>query len=271
MEELEQEVTEEVEAAPEPVEAAPEPAEEFDYEPEFFSEEPPQHEAPQQQQQQWSPQQVEAYNQYVAQQSQQVPQAQPPQTEQFLDRFLRNPDGTISEVAAQQARQIAENMMYQTMGPIAAQQQQFIRGQAQYHTRASDENIKSMYKGQFNKDESFASNPRVRQRVDSAIAGLRQQAISQAMMGDPSGFAIFSQPTFAKSVLALAKIMEGDTPAGVNTGAAPHVERTAPAAQARPQQLDPETEAAIAHMPEAWKERYREEQANAEKFGDFEG
>lgn len=226
------ETTAEPEVVPEPaVESTPEP--EFTYEPEFITNEQPAHSVqPEPQQPQWSPQQVAAYNEQIRQQQppQQYQQPQQNTAEMTLNRLVQNPDGTISELARSEAQQVAGQMMQQYMNPMGQQMNAFIQGQANYHTAASDENIKSMYSKEFSKDETFASNERVRARVDTAIQGLRYQAINQARAGDPSGFAIFNNPTFSKGVLALAKIMEGHTPTAAEAAAIPHVERTTPAA-----------------------------------------
>jgi hypothetical protein len=269
-EELDQvDVEEQPEAAPEPEAPEPEPQAEYEYEPEFLTEQAAPTPAPaQQQSNQWSPEQVQAYNYYMQQQQRQQPQQH---QEGTLDRLVRNPDGTISEIAGATAQQVARAMMEQTYGPMAYQMSQFVEGQARYHTRANDETIKTMYKNTFTKDETFASNKRVQKRVDDAIAGLRNQAIAQAHMGDPSGFQIFSNPTFAKGVLALAKIMEGHTPTASESAAVQHVERAAPAANKPQMELDPDTEAAISKYGPAFKERYLKALEEQSKFDDFQG
>jgi len=271
-EELEQEVSEEQpvaepDVAPEP--AAEEPAEEFNYEPGFFEE---QEEAPQQQyQQQYSPEQVAAYNEYMRQQQRQYPQPDPNQNEEILNRLVRNPDGTISEIAGRTAQQMAYQVMQQYMSPVVQQQQRFIESQARYQTNLADTQLKQIYREKFNKDETFASNERVRARVDSAIDGLRRQAINQARMGDPSGFNIFSNPTFPQGVLALAKIMEGHTPTAAEAAAIPHIERAAPAAR-RPAsvELDPDTKSALDRMGIS-EERYLKSLEEQAKYDDFQG
>jgi hypothetical protein len=123
---------------------------------------------------------------------------------------------------------------------------QFIQGQAYYQAATTDENIKGMYSSTFDKDETFASSEGVRGRVDDAIRGLRSQAMAKAQMGDPTGFAVFNNPTFAQGVLALAKIMEGHTPAAAGVAAVPHVESVAPATQKPGIVLDADAEAVIA-------------------------
>ena len=278
-EELEQfdgdeEVTEAV-AEPEPVaEVAPEP--EFEYEPEFLSEQP----EPQYQEPQWSPQQVEAYRNQMTQPPYQQPRQQyqqqqpPPQqntAEMTLNRLVQNPDGTIGDIASQRAQQVTQQMMQQYMNPMGQQLQQFIQGQANHYTATSDETIKSMYKKEFSKDETFASNERVRARVNTAIQGLRHQAVQQARSGDPSGFAIFNNPTFSKGVLALAKIMEGHTPTASEIAAIPHVERTTPSA--RPPtavDIDPDTKSALARVGIS-EERYIKSLEDNAKYDDFQG
>lgn len=269
LEQLEEVESPEVEAAPEP---AAEPAPEFNYEPDFFREEP-EYDAPTHQERppQYSQEQIEAYNNYVRQQ-QAYQQAQgAPATEGTLDRLVRNPDGTISEIAGRSAQMIAQQMLSQYLSPLAQQQQQFIQGQARYHAAASDERIKGLYREHFTKDETFASNERVRHRVDSAIRGLREQAIAQAQMGDPTGFNIFSNPTFGKAVLALAKIMEGEVPTAAETAAIPHVERTTPAARREPAfEIDPDTKSALARVGIS-EERYLKSLEEQSKHDDFQG
>jgi len=266
------------EAAPEPV-AAPEPAvesepaAEFHHEPEFLSEPAAQPE-PQQQEQQWSPQQVAEYNQqmqYQRQQQQQY-QQQPPQ-ESTLDRLVRDTDGTIGSIAEQRAAQVAQHMIAQQMGPANAQMNQFIQGQAHYQAAATDENIRGMYGSTFNKDETFASSEGVRGRVDTAIRGLREQAMRQAQSGDPTGFAIFNNPTFAQGVLALAKIMEGHTPTAAEAAAAvPHVEGAVPAVQQQAVTLDADTEAVLSRYGDAgMRDRYIQGLKDAETYNDFQG
>lgn len=260
------------EAAPEP-EASPEPAveseptSEFHYEPEFLTET----NEPAPAEQQWSPEQVAAYN-YQQRMAQQPQQAQPHQ-EGTLDRLVRNPDGTISEIAGTAAQQVANQMMQQYVMPQNQQMQQFIRGQANYQAAQTGETIKGMYRDKFNKDETFASSERVRGRVDSAIQGLQQQAMDRARMGDPTGFAIFNNPTFAQGVLALAKIMEGHTPTAAEAAAAvPHVEGAAPAVSQQEVQFDPDTEAVFSRYPgTGMREKYIQGLKDAEKYGDFQG
>jgi len=270
-EELEQfdgdeEVTEAV------AEVAPEP--EFEYEPEFLSEQP----EPQYQEPQWSPQQVAAYRNQMTQppyqqprQQYQQPSPQQNTAEMTLNRLVQNPDGTISEIAGHTAQQVAQQMMSQYMNPMGQQLNQFIQGQANHYTATSDETIKSMYKKEFSKDETFASNERVRARVNTAIQGLRYQAVQQARSGDPSGFAIFNNPTFSKGVLALAKIMEGHTPTASEIAAIPHVERTTPSA--RPPtavDIDPDTKSALARVGIS-EERYIKSLEDNAKYDDFQG
>lgn len=264
------EATVEPEAAPEPaVESEPTP--EFHHEPEFLGAQP--EPEPQPQQPQWSPQQVQAYNEQIRQQPppQQYQQPQQPAGASTLDRLVQNPDGTITDLARVEAQQVAGQMMQQYMNPMGQQMNAFIQGQANYHTAASDENIKGMYNKEFSKDETFASNERVRARVDTAIGGLRQQAIQQARMGDPSGFAIFNNPTFSKGVLALAKIMEGHTPTAAEVAAIPHVERTTPSATVPTAvEIDPDTKSALERVGIS-EERYIKGLEDNAKYDDFQG
>lgn len=255
-----------VEAAPEPT---PEPAEEFNYEPEFFEEPEPQ---AQPYQQQYSPEQVAAYNAYMASQRQpQRYQPDPNQNEELLNRFVRNPEGTLAEYVARYGQQAAQQAMQQYMSPVVEQQRAFIESQARYQTNTADTHIKDIYRTKFNKDETFASNERVRARVDNAIRGLRQQAIQQARMGDPTGFNIFSNPTFPQGVLALAKIMEGHTPTAAEVAAIPHVERTASAVN-KPAafDIDPDTKSALARVGIS-EERYIKSLEEQAKYDDFQG
>lgn len=163
LDQFEPEATAEPEVAPEPeVESEPEP--EFHHEPEFLSEP----DAPQYQEPQWSPQQIQAYNEQIRQQPppppqyQQQPQYQQPQqntAEAVLNRLVQNPDGTMREIAGQTAQQVAQQMMQQYLGPQQARQQQFLRGQAEYQASEFGSKIDSMYKKSFNKDET---SPRAR-------------------------------------------------------------------------------------------------------------
>ena len=263
------------EAAPEPVAAAEpavesEPAAEFHHEPEFLSEPAvqPEPQQPQQQEQQWSPQQAAEYQRQIAAQQYQ----QPTQQESTLDRLVRDTDGTIGSIAEQRASHVAQQMIAQQMGPAAAQMNQFIQGQANYQAAATDENIRGMYNGTFNKDETFASSPGVRARVDEAIQGLRSRAMYQAMSGDPQGFAMFNKPTFARGVLALAKIMEGETPTAADVAAVPHIEGVASATRQEDVTLDADTEAVLSRYGDAgMRERYIQGLKDAEKYNDFQG
>lgn len=271
MEELEQDVVEEqpsVDAEPEA--EAPEPSQEFDYDPPFLAEEEPQRQEQRGREsygeQQWSPQQVQAYNQYMRQM--QAPQQQGPNT---LDRFIQNPDGTISEIAGHAAQQVAQSLLAQSYGPMAAQMNEFVQGQARYHTAVADDKIRGMYKERFAKDETFAGNKRIQARVDSAIRGLRAQAVDMARRGDPSGFQIFNNPTFAEATLALAKIIEGAKPGSSGAGSVPHVERTSPATRKQAVELDPDTEAAISRFGPDFKDRYLKAQEEQSKYNDFQG
>lgn len=251
-------------AAPEPATA---PAEEFNYEPEFFEEPEPQY------QQQYSVDQVAAYNQYMAQQQRQPPRYQPDpsQNEELLNRFVRNPEATLAEYVARYGQHAAQQAMQQYMSPVVEQQRAFIESQARYQTNTADAHIKDIYRTKFNKDETFASNERVRARVDNAIRGLRQQAVQQARMGDPTGFNIFSSPKFPQGVLALAKILEGHTPTAAEVAAIPHVERTSPATQ-KPAafDIDPDTKSALDRMGIS-EERYLKSLEEQAKYDDFQG
>jgi hypothetical protein len=253
--------------APEPA-AEPEPQPEFDYIPSFLGEEQaaPGYREPAYQDQQWSPQQAQAYNQYMRQQ--QMPRDQGKST---LERFIQNPDGTISEFAKQEAQQVAQQLMAQTYGPMAAQMQHFVQGQARYHTAVHDARIESLYRDTFTKDETFASNDRVRAHVDNAIQGLRANAIAMAQNGDPSGFQIFNNPTFAEATLAIAKIVSRAKPGSPGSAPVPHVERTAPSTKKEAVELDPDTEAAIGKYGPAFRERYIKELENQAKYNDFVG
>lgn len=277
--ELEQSGVDE-EYTPSEPEAAPEPSAEPEvedggsvdyYEPEWLSGEPePQSYAPPQGGGGWSPQQVEAYNQYMRQQYQQ--QQQQPQGN-VLDEFVKNPDGTISRYAGAAAQQVARAMMEQQLGPLAAQMNEFVSGQARYQAAAADDRVRSMYRESFNKDEAFVSNKRLQSRVDNTIRNLREQAMWQAQRGDPTGFNIFNNPTFPQALLALAKIVEGTKPSSKSKVNAPHSERATPAARKHSVELDPDTEAVIAKYSAndpSFRDRYMKELAAAEKYGDFE-
>ena len=272
MEELTQEVASEPEvASPEPEQEEQEQSQEFDYSPSFLEgEAEPQARAPmgydQRQDQQWSPQQVQAYNQYMRQQQQQQPQ-----TPNTLDRFIQNPDGTISEIAGYTAHQVAQSLLAQSYGPMAAQMNEFVQGQARYHTAVADDKIRGMYKEKFAKDETFAGNKRIQARVDGAIRGLREQAIMMAHRGDPSGFQIFNNPTFAEATLALAKIIEGTKPGSSGSAPVPRVERTSPATKKQSIELDPDTEAAISRFGPDFRDRYLKAQEEQSKHNDFQG
>jgi hypothetical protein len=262
-----------VEAPPEPVAAPepavePEPAAEFHHEPEFLNEPAAQPAPePQAQPQQWTPQQVAEYNYQRQQQAQQYPQQ--PQQESTLDRLVRDTDGTIGNIAEQRAAQVAQQMIARQMGPATAQMGVFIQGQANYQAAATDENIKGMYRNSFSKDETFASSEGVRGRVDSAIRGLRENAMMQAQSGDPSGFAIFNNPTFAQGVLALAKIMEGHAPTAAEVAAVPHVASVASATQKPAVELDADTESAIARYGPEFRAQYVKSLEDEDKHNDF--
>ena len=274
--ELDQEFTEtaydeeaEPEAAPAPEpEPEPEAAPDFDYDPPFLGEEQEYYQPPpqQHQQQQWSPQQAHAYNQYMQQQ-----RGAPQPTQSTLDRFIQDADGTITDIAGRTAQQVAQQLMAQSYGPMAAQMQEFVQGQAKYHTAVSDDKIRNMYKERFTKDETFASNKTVQGHVDNAIRGLRAQAVAMAQRGDPSGFQIFNNPTFAEATLAIAKIMSGSKPGSSGPAPVPHVERTASATRKDAVQIDPDTEAAISKYGPAFREKYLKELAAQDKYNDFTG
>jgi len=211
-----------VDPAPEP-EPEPEPAPESTYQPTFLDEEEPAQHVPQQQ---WSPEQIAAVQaQRAAQMQQQPPVNQ--RSEDMLNRFIQNPDGTISDLAAQTAHQVAGAMMAQQIAPV----RQFISGQTQYFANQADNTIREMYDKRFNKDETFASSDAVKRGVDNTIRGLRQMAIAQAQQGDPSGFAAFSNPKFADTVLAMVKTMQGVKPGSTGAAPVPHTEATSPSAK----------------------------------------
>lgn len=267
----EQEQAEHVEAPEAVVEDDTDSGQEDYYEPEWLSGgEPEQPRA--QPQQQWSQAEIDAYNQYMRQQYQQQPQQQP-QGGNVLDEFVKNPDGTISRYAGAAAQQVARAMMEQQLGPLAAQMNEFVAGQARYQASAADDRVRSMYRERFNKDESFVSNKRLQARVDNTIRNLREQAMWQAQRGDPTGFQIFNNPTFPDALLALAKIVEGTKPSSKSGVKAPHMERSSPAAKRQSVELDPDTEAVIARYSQndpSFRDRYLKSVAEAEKYGDFE-
>jgi len=211
-----------VDPAPDP-EPVAEPAPESNYQPQFLDDAggPVPQAAPQQPQ--WTPEQIAAVQAQRAAQMQ--PQA-PPQTEDMLNRFIQNPNDTIDGRAANMAQQVAGSMMAQQIAPV----HQFISGQTQYFASQADNTIRSMYSDKFNKDETFASSDAVKQGVDATIRGLRQMAVNQAQQGDPSGFAAFSNPKFADTVLAMVKTMQGVKPGPTGSAPVPHTEATAPSA-----------------------------------------
>ena len=271
-EELEQvadDVVEDVESAEEPEVSAEEPQEVAgDYTPDWLEESEP--ESPRSGP---SPEEIAAYQRRMAAQYQQYgqPQTQPQETD--LDRLVRDTRGTISEIAAQQAQQIASNLMAQQFGPYAQQMQQFIESQTQAKVSSADKAVKKMYDNVFNKDEAFVGNEAVRRKVTETLKNLRSQAVMAARNGNYMALDMFNDPTFAEITLYAAKKVAGINPSASSPVAAPHTERSAPAAKGKKSyadELDPDTIEGLKKLYGSnWESRYEKARAQEEKYKDF--
>ena len=275
-EELEQ--VESVEAPEEVVEtggeevAAEEPTEVAgDYTPDWLEES-----SPEPQQQGPSPEEIAAYQRAQAAQ-QQYPQGYPQQTapqETDLDRLVRDTRGTISEIAAQQAQQIASGVMAQQFGPYAQQMQQFIEGQTQTKVSNADRAVRSMYDNVFNKDEGFVGNEAVRNKVKETLQNLRSQAVMAARNGNYMALDMFNDPTFADITLYAAKKVAGLNPTASAPISSPHTEGAAPATKSKKSyanELDPDTIEGLKRLYGSnWESRYEKARIDEDKYQDFD-
>ena len=257
-------------ASPEPVDSTPveaEPDEVFtpSWLDEPVSEEPSFNQ--QTNQHGYSPEQIAAYNR----QMQAMNQPQQRTTEDYLGEFVRDPQGYMSNVARQEAQQIAYNMMQQGLGPVQQQMNSYFNAQVEMQSAETKRTIDGMYKT-FSKDETFKGNKAVRAEMDKTLKGLFKDAQYQARMGNPRGLMMFSQPGFADVALAAIKAQLGARGGAKAPANVPHVESTRPSvAGSRHRELSPDVEAAIERLGPGGRERYEKGLNDLEKYGDFEG
>jgi len=275
-EELEQ-VEEHVEEAEEVVdptdegqEVATEEPEEVagDYSPDWLDESSDEPAQPQ-----YSPEEIAAYQQQVAQQQgygQQAPQ-QPQESD--LDRLVKDTRGTIASIAQEQAYHIAQNMMQRQFGPYAQQMQQFMENQTRAKVSETDRAVKKMYETVFNKDEAFVGNKAVRDSVTKTLKNMRMQAVQSARMGDPSMLNMFNEPAFADIALYAAKKVAGMSPSASSPVSSPRTERTASASKEKKSyvnDLDPDTIEGLKRLYGSnWESRYAKAMEQEEKYKDF--
>ena len=228
-------------------------------------------EEPQSQQynQGYTPEQIAAYQQQMAaMQQQQQPQRG---RDDYLNEFVRDPQGFIDNAATQRAQEIAYQMMQQGVGPLQGQMQQFMNMQVEMQSDGAKRSINDMYK-QFSKDEAFRGNKQVKEHMDRTLQGLYRDAQKQAYYGNPRALMMFSQPGFAEVALAAVKAQLGVRGGASSPASVPHVESTAPSAQGRSQSvLSPDEEAAVERLGPGGRERYLKAQEELNKYNDFEG
>jgi hypothetical protein len=278
-EELEQadeyvdEAEEVVDSAGEGQETATEEPEEVvgDYSPDWLNESQDEPQQPQ-----YSPEEIAAYQQQVAQQygygQRQGPQSQQPQ-ESDLDRLVKDTRGTIASIAQEQAYNIAQHMMQRQFGPYAQQMQQFMENQTRAKVAETDRAVKKMYDNVFNKDEAFVGNKAVREQVTQTLKNLRHQAVHSARMGDPSMLNMFEEPAFADIALYAAKKVAGMNPSASSPMSSPRTERTAPASKEKKSytnELDPDTIEGLKRLYGSnWESRYAKAREQEDKYKDF--
>jgi len=223
----------------------------------------------------YSPEQIAAYQQQMAQMQggrQQSPQQQQQRgPDDYLNEFVRDPQGFIDNAATQRAQEIAYQMLQQGVGPLQGQMQQFMNMQIEMQSDGAKRSINDMYKT-FSKDETFRGNKQVKEQMDRTLQGLYRDAQQQARMGNPRALNMFSQPGFAEVALAAVKAQLGVRGGAVGPASVPHVESTAPSMAGNAgRSLSPDEEAAIERLGPGGRDRYLKSLEELEKHGDFEG
>ena len=256
-----------VESEPEPrqVETTPEPEPEAPpVEPEWLQGPPIPQEQYQQQQYGYQPQYQQQYEQ---------PQQRRQQQGGSLDRFLEDPDGFIDQILSSRLAEVGAPMQQQMM--MTQHQLQAIRDTFTNNAlQQADQAIRGAYK-HLNSDSAFRSNKRVQQRIESTLKGMREQALSQARMGN---FGPLSQlaglgETHIKAALAAARVVEGVASAGagpLNIEGATVESSRAPASTAEVQLTEDQKEIARRLGPK-YESKLRKGIADAKKYNDFEG
>jgi hypothetical protein len=220
----------------------------------------------------YTPEQVAAY-QYQMQQMQQMQQPQQQQRgpDDYLNEFVRDPNGYMSNVARQEAQSIAQQMMQQGIAPVQQQMNAFFNAQVEMQADGAKRSINDMYKS-FSKDEAFRGNKQVKEQMDRTLQGLYYEARQQASMGNPRALMMFSQPGFADVALAAVKAQLGVRGGSSAPASVPHVESTTPSAAGQSSRaLSPDEEAAVERLGPGGRERYLKSLDELDKFGDFEG
>jgi len=159
----------------------------------------------------WLDQQEEPRQESSPQQQQYYQQQQ--QREEARRKSL---DPEVDEYVDYRARQIAEQMLRDHMGPVAYQlsqlnqrQNQFINSQAEASIQNASQAVKRGYEQVLSKDEGFRGNPRLKSEVEGTIKGMWNQAVQSARSGDLRGIAMFHDPNFFPAALAAAKVIAG--------------------------------------------------------------
>lgn len=206
--------------------------------------------------------------QYPPQPPQQYPQQPRNDPDSYLNDFVRDPRGSMQDIARQEAAAIAQQALYQGLNPVQQRMDAYLDGQVRVQTNEADNAIRGMYRDKFSKDEAFAGDERVRGEVKTALSGLRQQAEYQARMGDPTGLMMFQQPGFADVTLAAVKAALGVHGGAMAPASVPHVETTSPSATPEVAvDLDPDTvEALRSRFGDAYVEKYRNAVAKGDEW-----
>ena len=260
-------------AQPEPEPAQPEPQPEAEAYPSWLYAEEERQAPP--------PQYTDAYYQNMYHQ-QYAPQYQQPTVPQpapagmsdaMLERFVRDPQGVITELVEQRL-QSAVGPMAQNLAGTQQMARTSLMAQVEHRAGAAEAAIKDGYKRVFSKDAAFMGNKSVKDRAERYMKNQFASAVREAKNGNLDKFNVFMHPRFADGVLALSKVLEGfpvDQAGPISAGKATvgSATRNVRGSSEEPQ-LTPDMEAAVSRLGPGGRERYIKALNEANKRGDIE-
>jgi hypothetical protein len=124
---------------------------------------------------------------------------------QDIDQLFENPRGYVASILNQGMQQYQQQYMAQTQQEIA----RVMHANATNAMYSAKQSIDRGYKEVLNKDNSFRSNPAVREIVDGTLKTMSLRAANAAYNGDYNQARVFENPRFYAALVSAAKQLAG--------------------------------------------------------------
>ena len=124
---------------------------------------------------------------------------------QDIDQLFENPRGYVASILNQGMQQYQQQYMAQTQQEIA----RVMHANATNAMYNAKQSIDRGYKEVLNKDNSFRSNPAVREIVDGTLKTMSLRAANAAYNGDYNQARVFENPRFYAALVSAAKQLAG--------------------------------------------------------------